>query len=222
MIILGLTGSIGMGKSTAARMMRRLGLPVHDADRVVHRLLGRGGGAVGAVGAVFGPDILTGGRVDRQKLGARVFTDGAALKRLEGILHPLVRAAEHQFLAQAARRRVRAVALDIPLLFETGGERRVDATLVVTAPPFVQRSRVLARPGMSGEKFSAILKRQVPDREKCRRADFVVRTGLGKGPALRDLKRIITAVRGRTGTHWPPRHPLPFSGTRHAPNRSRY
>ncbi len=216
MIILGLTGSIGMGKSTAAGMMRRLGVPVHDADRVVHGLLGRGGAAVARIEHLFGRDVIRDGAVDRPKLGAKVFGDPAALKRLEAILHPLVRRAERRFLAQAATRRTRVAALDIPLLFETGGERRVDVTLVVTAPAFIQRLRVLARPGMSAERLASILKRQTPDAEKRRRADFVIQTGLGKAPALRRLKRIVKIIRARPGHHWPPRRPLPFAGNRHA------
>ena len=217
MFILGLTGSIGMGKSTAAGMLRRLGVPVHDADRVVHRLLGRGGAAVGAVAKAFGAGMIRGGAVDRPKLGAKVFGDGAALKRLEAILHPLVRRAERRFLALAAARRARLVALDIPLLFETGGEARVDATLVVTAPAFLQRLRVLARPGMSAGKLAAILARQTPDAEKRRRADFVIPTGLGKRPALRRLTRIVKIAGERRGHHWPPRRSPPLSGSkRHA------
>ena len=216
MFILGLTGSIGMGKSTAAAMLRRLGVPVHDADRVVHGLLARGGAAVGAVEAAFGPEVIREDAVDRPRLGARVFGDGAALKRLEAILHPLVRRAERRFLALAAARRSRMVALDVPLLFETGGERRVDATLVVTAPAFIQHIRVLARPGMSAEKLTAILKRQTPDAEKRRRADFVIETALGKGPALRRLKRIVTIARERPGRRWQPGRPPPFAGHTHA------
>jgi len=216
MIILGLTGSIGMGKSTAARMLRRFGVPVHDADRVVHGLLAKGGAAVAAVEAAFGPEVIRNGAVDRPKLGAKVFGNRAALTRLEAILHPLVRRAERRFLALAAARRAKVVVLDIPLLFETGGQRRVDATLVVTAPAFIQRIRVLARPGMSAEKLAAILQRQTPDAEKRRRADFLVQTGLGKGPALRRLKRIVTIARARPGRRWPPRRPPPFAGTDHA------
>ncbi len=216
MIILGLTGSIGMGKSTAARMLRRFGVPVHDADRVVHRLLAKDGAAVKAVEAAFGPEVIRDGAVDRPRLGARVFGDRTALTRLEAILHPLVRRDERRFLALAAARQTKVVVLDIPLLFETRGQRRVDATVVVTAPAFIQRLRVLTRPGMSAEKLDAILKRQTPDTEKRRRADFLVQTGLGKGPALRRLKRIVTIARARPGRRWPPRRPPPFAGTDHA------
>ena len=190
MIILGLTGSIGMGKSTTAAMLRRFGIPVHDADRTVHRLLDRNGEAVAAVTAAFGPQLVVNGAIDRRRLGALVFDDNEALRQLEGILHPLVRRIERQFLAAAARRRAPIVALDVPLLFETKGDRRVDATLVVTAPPFVQRARVLARPGMTAGKFEAVLRRQMPDAAKRRRADFLVPTGLGKRFALLILQRV--------------------------------
>ncbi len=210
MVIFGLTGSIGMGKSTTATMLRRLGVPVHDADRAVHRLLGPGGAAAAAVAAAFGPGVLSGNGVDRRRLGARVFQDPAALLQLEGILHPLVRQVERRFLAAAARRRCRLVALDVPLLFETNGTRRVDATVVVSAPSFVQRARVLARPGMTADRLDGILKRQVSDRIKRRQADFVVRTGLGKARALRQLTRIVKVLVRRRGRHWPVRRaPLP-------------
>lgn len=137
MVILGLTGSIGMGKTTAATMLRRLGVPIHDADATVHRLLGPGGAAVPAVRAAFGEAVIAAGAVDRRRLGARVFNDEPALRCLESILHPLVRREERRFLAAAARRRVHTVALDVPLLFETGGHARVDATVVVSAPAMI-------------------------------------------------------------------------------------
>lgn len=189
-VVLGLSGSIGMGKSTAARMLRRQGVPVHDADAVVHGLLKPGGAAVAPIEAAFG-GVVREGAVDRQALGARVFGDADALRRLEAILHPLVQQAERRFLWQAARRRVPVAVLDIPLLFETGGDRRVDATVVVTAPLFVQRARVLARPGMTAEKFAGILARQMPDREKRRRADFMVLTGDGRWHTRKELTRIV-------------------------------
>jgi dephospho-CoA kinase len=194
MRILGLTGSIGMGKSTAARMLRRLGVPVHDADAVVHRLLGRGGAAVAAVESAF-PGVVVGGAVDRTELGRRVFGDNTALKRLEAILHPMVREAEHRFLQAARRRKAPLVVLDIPLLFETGGEKRCDATAVVTAPAFLQAQRVLARPGMTPARLAAVLAKQMPDAEKRKRADFIVPTGLGRGPALRRLRAIVRLMR---------------------------
>lgn len=177
-------------------MLRRRGVPVHDADATVHALLGAGGKAVAAIEAAF-PGTVRGGAVDRAALGARVFGDGAALKRLEAILHPLVREAERRFLRTMTRRGCRLVVLDVPLLFETEGERRMDATLVISAPAFLQRQRVLARPGMTPEKFKAILRRQMPDAEKRRRADFVVNSGLGRGPALVALKRVVRQVIGK-------------------------
>ena len=203
MFILGLTGSIGMGKSTAAAQLRQLGLPVHDADVAVHRLIGRGGAAVAAVEAAF-PGVVKDGAVDRQALGARVFNDDAALKRLEAILHPLVRRAEYRFLAACARRHVPTAVLDIPLLFETGGDARCDAVLVVHCRDVIQRRRVLARPGMTAEKFQAILDRQVPAREKVWLADFTVNTGIGRAPALRQLKAVVKLIDERKGRVWAP------------------
>jgi dephospho-CoA kinase len=207
-IVLGLTGSIGMGKTTAARMLRALGCPVHDSDAAVHRLLGRGGAAVPAIEAAF-PGTVRDGAVDRAALGARVFGDSEALRRLEAIVHPLVKVSQSRFLARAARGGARVAVLDVPLLFEGGTDRRVDAVAVVTAPPFVQRSRVLARPGMTEARLRGILARQMPDAEKRRRADFVVPTGLGRAPALRALARIVTILRPLRGRAWPPRGYLP-------------
>lgn len=203
MIILGLTGSIGMGKSTAAAMLRRLGVRTDDADAAVHRLTGPGGAALPAIEAVF-PGVTGPGGLDRRKLGATIFGDSAALKRLEAILHPLVAAERDRFLKRAARDRVAIVALDVPLLFETGLDRRCDLTLLVTAPSFVQRARVLKRPGMTIEKLRDIRARQMPDVEKQRRADIVIRTGLGRRPVLRQLRRALKLARARGGRHWPP------------------
>ena len=194
MKVLGLTGSIGMGKSTAAAMLRRLGVPVHDADATVHRLMGQGGAAVTAVAAAF-PGVVTDGAVDRRELGRRVFGRPAELKRLEAILHPLVRRAETAFLKRHRRYGTKLVVLDIPLLFETGGERRCDRVAVVSCPAFLQAQRVLRRPGMSAERLAAILAQQTPDTEKRRRADFVLRSGVGRVPVLRALKRIVTVMR---------------------------
>ncbi|NBC96970.1 MAG: dephospho-CoA kinase, partial [Deinococcus-Thermus bacterium] len=174
MIVLGLTGSIAMGKSTAAAMLRRIGVPVHDSDAAVHALTGPGGAAVPAIAAAFPGTVTataTGAAVDRRALGARVFGDPAALARLEAILHPLVRARSHAFLCRQARHRMPVVVLDIPLLFETGAEARCDRVLVVSAPAFLQRARVLARPGMTEAKLAGILARQMPDAEKRRLAD---------------------------------------------------
>ncbi|MEQ9554317.1 MAG: dephospho-CoA kinase [Rhodospirillales bacterium] len=203
MFILGLTGSIGMGKSTAAAQLRRLGLPVHDADAAVHALIGPGGAAVDAVGSAF-PGVVKNGAVDRQDLGARVFDDDPALKRLEGILHPLVRGSEKRFLAACARRRAPLIVLDIPLLFETGGDGRCDAVLVVHCRAGLQRRRVLARPGMTEKKFESILARQVPVAEKVWLADFVVDTGIGRHAALMDLKRAVKLLRTCKGRVWAP------------------
>jgi dephospho-CoA kinase len=196
MRILGLTGSIGMGKSTAAQMLRRLGVPVSEADQVVYRLFAPGGKAVAAVGAAF-PGVVVNGAVDRKKLGARVFGNADALAGLNRIVHPLVRAEQARFLALLRRRGVKLAALDIPLLFETGGETRCDVVLVVSAPAFVQRARVLARPGMTVDRVNKILAHQMPDAEKRRRADYVLRTGLGKGMTLRRLRRIVDAIKWR-------------------------
>jgi dephospho-CoA kinase len=207
--VLGLTGSIGMGKSTAARMLKRLRVPVHDSDATVHRLLSRGGGAVQQIEREF-PGSVRDGAVDRAALGAIVFRDATALRRLEAILHPLVQRSQRRFLACCAARRVPVAVLDIPLLYETGAERRVDAVIVVTAPPTIQRARVLARPGMTPEKLAGILSRQMPDREKRRRADFVVASSLGRAHTLRGLRRIVTLARSIPGRHWPPRSFTPL------------
>lgn len=212
MIILGLTGSIGMGKSTAARMLRRMGIPVHDADASVHALMGPGGAAVPAVADAF-PGVQSGDAIDRRALGRRVFGDDAALARLERILHPRVRAAEDGFLAAAGRRRCRLVVLDIPLLYETAGDRRVDGVVVVSAPRRIQELRVLARPGMTVERLDQIKARQVPDAEKRRRATWVIPTGLGHRPALRALYRV---VRQCTDRDWQPPHRMVWR-----PGRSR-
>jgi dephospho-CoA kinase len=160
----------------------------------VHRLLARGGAAVPLIAEAF-PNTVFGGAVERSRLGARVFGDDHALKRLEAILHPLVRQDEHRFLQQARRRRRPIVTLDIPLLLETGGQRRVDVVAVVSCPAFLQAQRVLARPGMTRGKLEAIRRHQMPDHEKRRRADFVVPTGAGRRLALRKLKQMIDAVR---------------------------
>jgi dephospho-CoA kinase len=191
MFVLGLTGSLGMGKSTTARFFAEAGVPVHDADAVVHRLYESE--AVGAIEAAF-PGTTADGKVDRNKLAARVLSDPAALKRLEDIVHPLVNAAEARLLAEAEARGERVAVLDIPLLFETGGDRRVDAVVVVSAPPEVQRSRVLERPGMTIEKLESILAKQMPDAEKRRRADFVVDTSQGFEAARAQVHAILDAV----------------------------
>jgi dephospho-CoA kinase len=191
MFILGLTGSVGMGKSTTARFFAEEGVPVHDADAVVHRLYE--GEAAAAIEAAF-PGTTVNGKVDRGKLGARVLGSAAALAQLEAIIHPLVHEAESRLLAEARARGEEVVVLDIPLLFETGGDRRVDAVVVVSAPPDVQRARVLERPGMNKDKLAAILAKQIPDAEKRRRADFVVDTSQGFEAARRQVRAILQAV----------------------------
>ena len=205
MFVLGLTGSIGMGKSTAAGLLRRLGLPVHDADAAVHRLLAPGGAAVSPVLAAFPAAAAADGGIDRRALGARVFHDAAALKRLETILHPLVRKEALRFLARQQRLGADVAVLDIPLLYETGGERLCDAVVVVTAPAWLQAQRVLRRPGMTPETFAAIKAKQLPDSLKRRRADVLVQTGLGKGETLRRLRSIARLAAGCKGQAWPPR-----------------
>jgi dephospho-CoA kinase len=191
MLILGLTGSIGMGKSATAAMFVEAGVPVNDADAVVHRLYA--GEAVPAVEAAF-PGVTVDGKIDRERLAKKVLGDAAALKKLESIVHPMVGAAERRFLAEAAKAGARTVVLDIPLLFENNGEHRVDAVVVVSAPPDVQRERVLARPNMTPEKFAAILAKQTPDAEKRRRAHFVVDTSRGFDSARAQVRAILRAV----------------------------
>ena len=196
MKILGLTGSIGMGKTSAAAMLRSMGVPVHDADRSVHRLMAKHGAAVPRIAAVF-PAAVRDGAVDRGALGAVVFGDDAALRRLEAILHPMVREQERHFLMTMRARRQPLVVLDIPLLFETGGAPRCDAVLVVSAPKFLQDQRVLRRPGMTPQRLRDIVMRQMPDAEKRKRADFVVQTGLGKRATRTALRRIARKMKRR-------------------------
>jgi len=202
MVIVGLTGSIGMGKSTAATMLRRMGVPVYDADAAVHSLQAPGGAALPPIEAAF-PGVVKGGVLDRQALGARVFGNPEALRRLEAIVHPLVARRQRAFLKRAATRGAPLVVLDIPLLFEGRGERRVDATLVVSAPAFLQRRRVLARPGMTAEKFAGILRQQVPDKVKRRKATYVIPTGMGLAPTRAALEKAVGELKTRKGRHWP-------------------
>jgi dephospho-CoA kinase len=196
-IVLGLTGSIGAGKSTAAMTLQRLGLPLFDADYVVHRLLAPRGHAVEAVAAAFPGVRAANGGIDRSLLGQRVFGDPEALSELERIIHPMVEAREKQFRAHARARREPIVVLDIPLLFESRSERRCDYILVVSAPRLVQRQRVFRRPGMTENRLAAILSNQTPDREKRRRADFVVLTGLSRAMSLRRLRAIVRLLRAQ-------------------------
>ncbi|WP_417692278.1 dephospho-CoA kinase [Roseibium sp.] len=191
MIRIGLTGSIGMGKSTTADMFARRGVPVHDADRTVHQLYA--GPAVPMIEAAF-PGSTRDGSVDRGLLGEMVVGNKPALARLEEIVHPLVRDAEEAFLAEAERHGRRAVLLDIPLLFETGGRNRVDLCVVVTASADIQKKRVLARSGMSLERFEAIRAKQMPDAEKRLRAHFLIDTGLGLELAERQVEACLRAI----------------------------
>jgi dephospho-CoA kinase len=191
MFVLGLTGSVGMGKSTAAQFFRDEGVPVHDADAAVHRLYESE--ALAPIEAAF-PGTTENGKVDRIKLANRVLGDPAALRRLEEIVHPLVRAEEERFLTEARKNGAPVAVLDIPLLFETGGEKRCDAVVVVSAPPDVQRARVMTRPGMTMEKFETILAKQMPDAEKRARADFVVDSGQGLAAARQQVREILAQI----------------------------
>lgn len=193
MILLGLTGSIGMGKSTTAAMFREAGVPVHDSDEAVHRLYS--GAAAPLIEARF-PGVVICGTVDRNRLAAAVLGNPEALKALEAIVHPLVRADADAFVSRCRDEGVPVALLDIPLLFETGGESRVDRIVVVSAPADVQRQRVLARPGMSEEKFAAILARQTPDAQKRARADYVIDTGKGLDAARAAVRAIVAELAG--------------------------
>jgi dephospho-CoA kinase len=203
MVIVGLTGSIGMGKSTAAKMLRQMGVPVYDADAAVHRLQAPGGLALPPIEAAF-PGVVKAGVLDRQAVGARVFGNKEALRRLEAIVHPLVAQQQRMFLKRAALRGEPVVVLDIPLLFEGMGERRVDAVLVVSAPAFLQRLRVMARPGMTSERLAGILRQQVPDAVKRRKATVVIPTGLGLAPTRLALAKAVRRLMARRGHAWPP------------------
>jgi len=194
-IIVGLTGSIGMGKSTAAATLQRMRVPLFDADQVVHQLLAPGGAAVAPVTMVF-PEVRTeAGGVDRRLLGQRVFADPEMLARLERIIHPMVADREKRFLARARARREPIAVLDVPLLFESRGAGRCDYVVVVSAPAMLQRQRVMRRPEMTEGRFAAILKQQMPDAEKRHRADFVVPTGLDRKLSLRRLCAIVRVLR---------------------------
>lgn len=194
MIRLGLTGSIGMGKSATAAMFRDAGVPVHDSDAEVHRLYA--GAAAPLIEAAF-PGVLKDGVVDRTALGARVLNNAEAMKRLEAIVHPLVRQSTADFLQRTEKAGYPLIVFDVPLLFEVGRDRDCDAVLVVSADPAVQRERVLARPGMTEEKFQAILARQIPDSDKRRRAHFVIDTGHGFDAARRAVAGVIRTLAGR-------------------------
>ncbi|MEM6901971.1 MAG: dephospho-CoA kinase [Pseudomonadota bacterium] len=212
--VIGLTGSIGMGKSTAAAMLRRAGYPVFDADRAVHRLMGPNGAAVAPIAAAlpeFIGDHPPAGGIDRGALSNYIAANPGRLGTLERILHPLVRTAQRQARRHAAIGRSRILILDIPLLFETGGERACDAVLVISAPGLIQRQRVLSRPGMTPEKLQTFLAKQMPDYSKRRRADYVIQTGRGMAPARRQMMRALADIRQiRRRRRSSPAHPPLF------------
>lgn len=203
MLIVGLTGSVGMGKSAVAQHLRARGVPVCDADALVHELYEDD--AVAPIEQAF-PGTTSNGRVDRQKLSAALIADPAGFKRLEAIVHPLVHAVERECLHAAQRSGAPIAVLEIPLLLETGANKRCDVTIVVSAPPEIQRQRVLARPGMTGAKLDTILARQMPDAEKRALADFVVDTGLPLEQTLTEVDRLIESLQARSGSafaqHW--------------------
>ena len=197
MLVIGLTGSAGMGKSTVAAHLRARGIPVLDADAEVHRLYD--GAAAPLIEAAF-PGTTAEGRVDRDRLSAALLRDPEGFQRLEAIVHPLVQAAERDFLHRSFARGAAIAVLEIPLLFETGGDRRVDLTIVVSAPADMQRERMLARPGMTAEKLDALLAHQLPDAEKRARADFIVDTGRTVAETLAQTDRIIETLKARQGS----------------------
>ncbi len=194
MIVLGLTGSIGMGKSTTARLFAEAGAPVYDADAAVHALYAAGGGAVEAVEALFPGVTGADGAIDRTRLAAHVVGDPDKLRRLEAVVHPLVGAHRADFFAEVAHAEV--VVVDVPLLFETGGDRAVDAVVVVSAKPEIQRARALSRPGADPARFEALLARQIPDVEKRRRAHFVIDTGGSLADSRRQAEDVLRALAG--------------------------
>lgn len=190
MLVIGLTGGIGMGKSTAAEILTGFGLPVHNSDHVVHALLQKGGKGVRPVAKIF-PESLRNGAIDRAVLGKLVFGKPEQLEKLEKILHPLVWKSENDFLKQAKKKKYAAAVLEIPLLFETGAEKRCDFVICVTAPKAVQKSRVMKRKGMTETKFKSIVARQMPDAEKRRRADFVIKTGASKADTKKQIRSVL-------------------------------
>jgi dephospho-CoA kinase len=198
MLLIGLTGSIGMGKSQTARLFEEYGVPIYDADATVHSLYGKGGDAVAPVGALF-PDVIVDGAIDRVKLSAHVVNDAAALKKLEAVVHPLAGQAQLQFLRHHLDKGTPAVVLDIPLLLETGAQDRVDVVVLVSAPFEIQRQRVLARPNMTEEKFNAIVAKQMPDAEKRQHAEFIVDSSISVDDARRQVGDILQALDGRDG-----------------------
>lgn len=199
MLVIGLTGSIGMGKSTVAKRFAANGIAVCDADAEVHKLYRAGGAAVAPIEAAF-PGVTGPDGVERPKLAAALLKDPSGFKKLEAIVHPLVHAAERAFLRAEQARGAKMAVVEIPLLYEGGNEKRMDVVVVVSAPPEKQRQRVLERPGMTAEKLEQILSRQVPDAEKRRRADFVVDTGVSIEETEAEVDRVIAALSGRKGT----------------------
>jgi dephospho-CoA kinase len=193
MIVIGLTGSIGMGKTTVAKLFKQCGAAVCDSDAIVHELLGHRGKAVSKVAALFA-GVQEGEAINRTLLGKAVFDNAAHLQKLEALLHPLVRAAQEHFIRRARLAKKSVVVLDIPLLFETARHERCDYTVVVTAPHFLQRQRVLKRLHMSEEKLARVLARQMKDSEKRKRADFIIQTGLGKCESLKEVRRILKKI----------------------------
>jgi dephospho-CoA kinase len=214
MFLLGLTGSIGMGKSTASAGFRSFGIPLFDSDGAVHRLFAPRGEAVEAIDAAFPGCLDDAGGIDRVALGRQVFDDPPRLALLEAIVHPLVRSAQRQFLAHCCAAGQRVVVLDVPLLYETGGERLMDAVAVVSASATLQAQRVLRRPGMTAARLAAVLRRQLPDADKRRRADFVIRTDLDLRQGRVAIARVIDATRQRRGRAWPHRWPLKIQPAR--------
>lgn len=206
MLLVGLTGSIGMGKSETAKMFAAEGVPVYDADAAVHRLYEKGGAAVDPIGKAF-PDAIVDGAVDRTRLSAEVVDNKDRLRELESIIHPLVGMEQIKFLQQSDEAGAPMVILDIPLIYETGGEERVDVVVVVSAPADLQRERVLARPGMTVEKFESILAKQVPDEEKRKRADFIIESDKGLDHAHNQVRGVIDALKDTPGKIWAVRKP---------------
>jgi len=193
-----------MGKTWAAKCFRQLGIPVHDADACVHRLMGPHGGATKKIAAIFSGVVGPDGAVDRQKLAGRVLGDAAALAQLEAVVHPLVHQQQRRYLQRCRRRSVPLVVLDIPLLYETEARARIDAVVVVSAPKILQRQRVMRRFGMTAKKFEAIQSRQLPDNIKCRLAEFIVSTAGTHGQSLRQIKKVVKICRTRKGDVWGP------------------
>lgn len=191
MLIIGLTGGIGMGKSTAAKILNGFGLPIYNADKAIHTLLSKSGKAVKPVAKIF-PQALQRGAINRKIVGRSVFHEPAKLKQLEKILHPMVQEVECAFITQAIKTKVAAVVLEIPLLFETGAQKRCDMVICVTAPKSIQKARVLGRMHMTEARFTAILKRQMPDAKKRKMADYIVHTGKGYADTKQQLKIILS------------------------------